>query len=368
METTITIGAKPIFPKDSNNQIFLQLKEKARQIVQQLHPKRQKIIWLKAILFPLLYIGAYVSAMVWSADPIVFYGCYSFMGLMLMVIFINLIHDAVHHVLFTNRRLNNFFVYLLDLVGANSYSWKVRHTRLHHNYPNVMGWDSDIDQSPLARIFPHGPFSRVHKYQHIYLPVLYTFYLLNWVLVRDFKDFFNKKRVIWKVAKIPKIEFVKLFIFKTFFFFYVIVVPVLAGVSWLQAIVAFLLMIFTATVFSLIILLSPHANVDHDFPLPDSSNRLPESWFIHQIKHTNDVVHDNWFIRFFMGSFNYHVAHHLFPFINHVYYPEITKALKAEAVKHHLPYKSYTLRHTLLSHYRLLKQNGMVENIFEETM
>ncbi len=127
-------------------------------------------------------------------------------------------------------------------------------------------------------------------------------------------------------------------------------------------------MVFTATFFSLIILLSPHANVDHDFPLPDDKNQLPESWFMHQINHTNDVVHDNWFVRFFMGSFNYHVAHHLFPFVGHMYYPEITNALKDEAEKHHLPYKSYTLVHTLVSHYKLLKKNRKVENIFEETM
>ena len=368
METTTTTTLKPVFPKDNNNQIFLRLKEKTRLIVRELQPERKKTVLFKAILFPLMYIDAYVCAIVWAKDPLVFFGCYFVMGLMVMIIFINLIHDAVHHVLFKNKSLNNLFVYFFDLMGANSYAWKIRHTRLHHNYPNVMGWDSDIDQSPLARIFPHGPFSRVHKYQHIYLPVLYSFYLLNWLIVRDFKDYFNKKRVIWKVTKIPKVEYVKLFFFKAFFFFYMIGVPVLVGTGWLQAITGFLLLVFTATVFSLLILLSPHANLAHDFPLPDDNNHLPESWFMHQINHTNDVVHDNWFVRFFMGSFNYHVAHHLFPSVSHIYYPEITAALKEQADKNNLPYKSYTLMHTLVSHYKLLKKNRMVENIFEETM
>jgi len=368
METTVITALKPVFPKDKNNQIFLRLKEKAKKIVRDLQPQRKKIILFKASLFPLIYVLAYISAIVWAKSPLVFYVCYFLMGLMIMIIFINLIHDAVHHVLFKNKRLNNFFVYFFDLMGANSYAWKIRHTRLHHNYPNVMGWDSDIDQSPLARVFPHGPSSRVHKYQHIYLPVLYSFYLLNWLLVRDFKDYFNKTRVLWKVTDIPKTEFVKLFFFKAFFFFYTIVVPVLVGTSWLQAVSGFLLMVFTATVFSLLILLSPHANLDHDFPLPDANNHMPESWFMHQINHTNDVAHNNWFIRFFMGSFNYHVAHHLFPTVSHIYYPEITNALKEEADLHQLPYKSFTLIHALLSHYRLLKKNGISENIFEETM
>jgi len=368
METTIVTALKPVFPKDNSKEIFLRLRETTGKIVEKLEPERKRIVLAKAILFPSIYVGAYVAAIMWAHNSLLFYACYFLMGLMVMIIFINLIHDAVHHVLFKNRKLNNLFVYFFDIMGANSYAWKIRHTRLHHNYPNVMGWDSDIDQSPLARVFPHGTFSRVHKYQHIYLPVLYSFYLLNWLLVRDFKDYFNKKRVIWKVTSIPKIEFVKLFFFKAFFFFYMIGVPVLAGTGWLQAIAGFLIMVFTATVFSLLILLSPHANVDHDFPLPDNDNRLPESWFMHQISHTNDVVHDNWFIRFFMGSFNYHVAHHLFPSVSRMYYPEITDALKQEANRHNLPYKSFTLIHTLVSHYKLLKKNRKMENFFEETM
>jgi linoleoyl-CoA desaturase len=368
MESATLMRNKPVFLKGTNNEIFLSLREKTNQIVTDLHAKRQPVIIVKAILFPVIYICAYITAMLSVKEAAVFYGSYFIMGLMLMIIFINLIHDAVHHVLFRSKWLNNLYVHIFDLMGANSYVWKIRHTRLHHNYPNVMGWDSDIDQSPLARVFPYGPFSKIHKYQHIYLPFLYCLYLLNWLLVRDFKDYFNKNRVIWKVTKIPKVEYIKLFFFKLLFLFYLIGVPVLLGAGWALAITAFLIMVFTATIFSLLILLSPHANLDHDFPLPDEHSRMGESWFMHQINHTNDVVHDNWAIRFFMGSFNYHVAHHLFPFVSHIYYPEITEALKDEAKKNHLPYKSFTLAHTLVSHYKLLKQNRKVQNIFEETM
>jgi linoleoyl-CoA desaturase len=198
MKKTITIASKPVFPKENNNQIFLKLREKANQIVKDLYAERQKIILFKAILFPLMYVAAYLSAILWAREPIVFYGCYFIMGLMLMIIFINLIHDAVHHVLFSNKHLNNLYVHFFDLMGANSYAWKIRHTRLHHNYPNVMGWDTDIDQSPLARIFPYGPFSKIHKYQHIYLPLLYSFYLLNWLLVRILKITSAKKELSGK--------------------------------------------------------------------------------------------------------------------------------------------------------------------------
>lgn len=359
----------PVYKKDSSDEIFNHIKEQARRIVTELEPKRKHILPLKAILFPLLFLGSYLSALAWGKTTWILYTSYFFLGILIMIIFLNLIHDAVHETLFSNKLVNKFYIYFFDLLGANSYVWKIRHTRLHHNYPNIVNWDSDIDQSPLARIFPYGPYSRSHKYQHIYLPFLYPFYLINWLLVRDFKDYFNKKRIVWKVTTIPKKEFVKLFLFKAFFLMYTIALPVwILNISWLKSISAFLVMMFTASIFSLIVLLSPHANADHDFPLLDEKNQVPSSWFMHQISHTNDLTHDNRFVRFFMGSFNYHVIHHLFPRISHIYYPELTAMLKEEAEKNHLPYKSFSLIYSLRSHYHLLKNNRQPENIFEDTM
>jgi linoleoyl-CoA desaturase len=192
---------------------------------------------------------------------------------------------------------------------------------------------------------------------------------LNWLLVRDFKDYFNKNKAVWKVAAIPRSEYLKLFGFKFFFLFYMIVIPKLVlGLGWWQAITAALIMVFTASIFSLLVLLSPHANTENEFPLPDGQNKLPYSWFIHQLRNTNDVTHDNWFIRWFMGSFNYHVAHHLFPTVSHVFYPEITRIIREEAEKNHWPYRVYPLVTTLINHYRLLKQNRLPSTIFEETL
>ncbi len=232
-----------------------------------------------------------------------------------------------------------------------------------------MGWDSDIEQSPLARVFPHGPFAKWHKYQHIYLPFLYPFYLLNWLVVRDFKDYLLGSRPVRKVVEIPRVQYVKLFAFKAVFFTYTIALPkFVLGLTWVTALGAFLAMMFTASIFSLLILLSPHANTSNEFPLPDPDNTLPYPWFEHQLRHTNDVVENNWFTRFVLGNFNFHVAHHLFPSINHVFYPEVTEILREVALAHGLPYRAFPLRKTLVDHYKLLKRNGTQEYIFEEVM
>jgi len=291
------------------------------------------------------------------------------MGLLLVSIFLNVIHDAVHGTIFKSEGANQVYVYLFDLMGANSFIWKQRHIRFHHNYPNVNGWDTDIEQSSLARIFPSGPFSKLHKYQHIYLPFLYPLYLANWLLVRDFKDFFNKKKTVRKLIAIPRIEYAKLFLFKGFFIFYIVILPkLLLGISWGTMVIAFAIMLFTASIASLMVLLSPHANTESSFPLPNEDNKFQHSWMMHMLITTNDITHDNWFTRFFMGCFNYHVVHHLFPNVNHAFYPEITSVLKQQAEKYNLPYRQFSLIHSLKNHYKLLKNNRHVDNIFEETM
>ena len=140
------------------------------------------------------------------------------------------------------------------------------------------------------------------------------------------------------------------------------------GLPWETIILGFVLMVFTASIISLLVLLSPHANVHSDFPQQQEDGMMPYSWFMHQLQCTNDVSNDNFFIRFFMGSFNYHIAHHLFPNINHTYYPEVTKVIVRFSRKHDLPYRKMSLLESLQGHYVLLKKNGYRENIFEETM
>jgi linoleoyl-CoA desaturase len=255
------------------------------------------------------------------------------------------------------------------MLGANSFIWKMRHIRFHHNYPNVNGWDTDIDQSTLVRIAPQTPVSKFHKYQHIYLPFIYPVFLFNWLLIRDFKDFFVKSRTVHKLITIPKAEYIKLFLFKILFFTYTIIIPkFLLDVSWLTIITAFCIMIFTASILSLIVLLPPHANTESVFPAADEESNLPYSWFMHMLKTTNDISGTNWFTRYIMGNFNFHIVHHLFPNIHHAFYPEITTELKRLCEKHNLPYRSYSLTRALRNHYMLLKQNRSNIDIWEEDM
>ncbi|MGB8374601.1 MAG: fatty acid desaturase [Salegentibacter sp.] len=366
MEGTTT--KKPKYKKDGGD--FQELRKRTASLVKKLEKKKAWLIKFKAIFFPLLYIGAYFFLLKFGENPYFFYSTYFFLGVFLVLNFLNLIHDAVHDVIFKSPKwLNNLYVHFFDLLGANSYIWRIRHIRLHHAFPNVMNWDTDFEQSPMAKVFPQAESKQVHRYQHLYLPFLYPLYLFNWLLVRDFKDFFKKDTIVQREVRIPLKEYLKLFLFKVFFFGYIIILPkYILQVSWGAVIGGFILMVLTASLLSLLVLLSPHANVYSEFPQPDEKGNMPYSWFEHQLQCTNDISNDNFFIRFFMGCFNFHIAHHLFPDIHHIYYPEVTVLIEDYTKEHHLPYRKQSLFRSLAGHYSLLKKNAFQENIFEETM
>lgn len=371
MERTIK-HQKPIYPEGTNDHTFQLLRKDVKKMISTLAPEKRVEVLAKAFLFPFIYVALWVTAMVFGFDyPFIFYAAYFGLGLLLVIIFLNIIHDAVHGTIFRSKRLNNILVYLFDLMGANSFIWKIRHVRFHHHYPNVNGWDTDIEQSEVARIFPSGPISRFHKYQYIYLPIIYPLFLFNWLLIRDFRDFFDSSKTVRKLIKIPPIEYVKLFLFKFLFFFYIILFPIyFLHIGWVQVLTSFVIMVFTASLFSLLVLLPPHANTHSSFPTLNEANVLPNNWFMHMLLTTNDVEEDNAFTRFFMGCFNYHVAHHLFPNVNHVYYPEITEKLKEYSILYKLPYRRIPLIKALYAHYVLLKSNGSSSDftIWEESM
>ena len=359
---------KPKFRKDTEHN-FSDLRNKALELVKERETRIGWQIKLKAVIFPLLYFAVYTLLLLSGQQQAIFYLAYMLLGVLLVLNFLNLIHDAAHEVIFKNKSLNRAYMYLFDIMGANSYIWKIRHIRLHHAFPNVMNWDSDFEQSPLVRVFPQAQAREIHKYQHIYLPFLYPMYLFNWLLIRDFKDFFSHKTIVSRIIKIPKSEYIKLFFFKTLFFAYILLIPKLVlGFNWSVIFGGFFLMLLTASLISLLVLLSPHANTESDFPEVGADGQLPYGWVEHQLRCTNDVSNDNFFIRFFMGSFNYHIAHHLFPNVHHMHYPALTELIKEFAAQNGLPYRRQSLGESLMAHYRLLQQNAAVENIFEETM
>ena len=319
-----------------------------------------------AISLILVYLGIYTYSILGVYEAHQFYFLYISLGLVSVLIFINVIHDAVHNNVFKSRKANFYLIHIFDILGGNSYIWKQRHIHFHHNFPNVADWDSDIEQSGYLRIYPHDKTLKVMRYQHYFVFLLYPLYLFNWIFLRDFKDFFQNKRIVKKTVVIPKIEYFKLFFFKLFFVFYLVFIPVMFGYKLKLVLIALGLLLVSASVFALLVLLTPHVNIKCEFPLPDSSGNIHNTWLQHQFITTNDLNLNNWFTRNIMGNFNYHIFHHLFPRISSTYAPEITEFIKEYAKDHGFTYRSYGLIEALSYHYKLVKTNALDINFLEE--
>jgi linoleoyl-CoA desaturase len=358
---------KPQFQKESPNGFYSNLKIKAKSIIEEQHQKANIISWSKLIVYPSLYALAYILLLVNGESLIWFYSCYSVMGLLVTLIVFNIVHDAVHHGLFKNQLYNKRASVLLDLLGGNSFVWGKRHVLYHHTFTNVPGWDIDIKQTNLLRFNKKQQYLPVYRYQHIYMPFLYLFYSLNWILVRDFKDFFSSASLIKQKTKIEKIEYWKLFFFKAIHFTGILVIPILfLQHAWYIFITGFILMHWFTSALTLLVLLPSHLDEHACFPEVDKNMMLEDTWAVHQLKVTNDFGTDHPVLNFIMGGLNHHIAHHLFPTVNHNIIPKITQHIVNDAAKNHLPYRCYTLKKVMISHFRLLKQNSVQHNFFEE--
>jgi len=337
---------------------FNAIKQKVSEELKHLPEKRKTYAKIRAIFFPIIYIVIYFLSTKFYENTLLYFLLYGLMGIITVLVFLNMVHEAVHNNIFKRKIHNQWLLYFFDLIGSNSFIWKKRHMRLHHGYQNIAGWDSDIEQASLFRIYPHDSKKKIHTVQHFLIFLFYPLYLVNWVFIRDFKDYFSDKQLIRKVVDIPTVEYVKLFFFKSFFIFYTTVFPIIQGVAPIKAIGAMLFLIVVAGVFALLILLTPHANSTNEFPLPDEEGHLSNSWLAHQFSTTNDIKMNNWICTNLLGNFNFHLIHHLFPRVSAVFAPELTIIVEKYASEHDLGYRSYTLTEALKFHYELMKSNA----------
>jgi len=322
---------------------------------------------MKAFILPVVYFGIYLTAL-FSPNYGIFLFSYSLLGLMVVLIFLNLIHEIAHENVFETKFLKENYLYFFDIIGANSFMWKKRHVIFHHNFPNVTGWDSDIEKSKFLKVHPNEKGKWLTKYQNA-IVILYPFFLFNWFLVRDFRDFFNKNVIVRRVGEIPFIEYVKLFLFKMIFVGYIFILPIyLTPFSTFQVFLSVLLMFFVAGVYALFVLLPPHVNINNQFPEVIENKIINSSWLMHQILTTNDITQENWFTRYIMANFNYHIAHHLFPKVSYLYAKEVTEVVRDFCSEKGLPYKSFSIWKTLKDHYHLINNNRSKINIWEEDM
>jgi linoleoyl-CoA desaturase len=266
-------------------------------------------------------------------------------------------HDANHGSFSTKPWVNNLLGFSFELLGANSYMWKLTHNTIHHTYTNIYPLDDDLDSTPLLRMSPYAEHKPYHRFQHWYAIPAYSLATFVWAISKDFAYFMKKDLGPFKNKKHPKKEVVLLFVYKAFYYFMFIAVPLMVlPITIGQFVIGYLAMHLTAGIILGIIFQLAHLVEETSHALPAKNGKFEGGWWVHQMHTTANFDCENKLLTFYVGGLNFQVEHHLFPRINSTHYPKIRPIVMEVAKKYGVPYnENPTLLIALRSHVRTLK-------------
>jgi linoleoyl-CoA desaturase len=273
----------------------------------------------------------------------------------------NLLHDAAHGSLSSNKKINRFFSFVCcSLLGAGSYFWRHKHNYLHHQFPNIQDWDDDLETRDGLRLSHLQPKSIRYKYQHLYAPFLYALTTIEWLFVKDFVQYFTLRMNKWqKIPKMKPSDHVEFWAAKIIYYSLFVALP-LYTFSVPQALVGLLIFHFSFSLTLAAVFQLAHVMEECEFPEVDqASGKIDLGWAELQLRTTTNFAPSNQFMTWFSGGLNYQVEHHLFPYLSHTYYPEIAADVKKTCAEFNYPYHSIpTYTGAIRSHYNTLKKLG----------
>jgi len=281
------------------------------------------------------------------------------LGFVLASIGFNVMHDACHGSYSSKKWVNNLLGLTLNALGGNAFIWKFKHNVIHHTYTNVDGIDDDIAKSPLMRQCFTQKWVPAHRFQHIYVILVYAISSFAWVFMMDFNKYFKQRIVDTPLQKMSMNEHVMFWLSKVLYGVFYIAIPVML-VGWQAWAIGFACM-HVSLGFTLAIVFQLAHVVEHaEFELAGRDPKVIENeWAIHQVRTTANFAPNNKVISWFVGGLNFQVEHHLFPRVSHVHYPALSVIVKQSCEKFGLPYNEYpTMSAAVASHFRMMWQLG----------
>lgn len=271
----------------------------------------------------------------------------------------NMMHDGAHGSYSSNRRINALMGYTLNVVGGNTFYWKLKHNVAHHSFPNVEGHDEDIDIWPFIRSNEYQRRLWFHRYQHLYGLVLYCVTYLQWVFWADMRKYFEGTLADRPIQGFTAREHVIFWVTKLVYVAVFIGVPVYT-LGWTMGIVTYLISAAATGIVIAVTFQLAHVNEMTHFVVPDTeTNTLPDEFSVHQFATTANFATRSKLAAWFLGGLNFQVEHHIFPKISHVHYPSIKPIVEQTCKEFNVPYLEYpTVLQAIASHLRYLKVVG----------
>lgn len=311
-------------------------------------------VWIKFAVYFLLLSVAYAGLYL-SPNVGIFVSCFIAYGFLSLLFAFNFSHDCSHNAVFKSRKANNLaFTIIYTMVGAHAEAWKQRHIHSHHFAPNVEDYDSDLKISSLIRVIPDSRHHWWHRFQHWYAPLAYMSYSLFWVFIKDVVILFSKETFTPRKGMRYHASF---WLQKSCYILYLLVLPLLfSGWEWGIVLTAFILMHLLQSLFLLFTFFMTHHVESTAYPETDTNGTIRTSWLMNQVRSSNDMHPFSKTANFVLGGFNNHIAHHLFPHVHHVHYPELNVILYRMLNEHAIVPNQTSYFGGIASHLRLLKK------------
>jgi linoleoyl-CoA desaturase len=316
-------------------------------------------IYLKAGIL-LAWFGASYALLVfaasswWQALPLAIS-----VGLAMAGIGFNLQHDGAHSSFSRRRLINRVMAGTLDLLGGSSYVWHWKHNIFHHGFTNVAGADDDLNGGPMVRLAPHQPRYWVHRFQYLYVWVLYGILPLKWQLFDDFSNVISGRIGSNRFPRPGAWQLFCLLAGKGLFWVWALVIPLWIHASWVVVAYFFVTSFTLGITLSLVFQLA-HCVEEANFPrFSEAEARSDREWAVHQIETTVDFARGRRLLSWYLGGLNYQIEHHLFPGICHVHYRALSEIVETTCAEFNVSYFAHeSLRKALSSHLRWLYRLG----------
>ncbi len=321
----------------------------------------------KTVILLGTYVGCYALMLLVHLSQPALIMTFVVQGIAIAGIGMAVMHDANHNAYSSNEKINRWVGYSLNMIGGAVFNWKLQHNVRHHTYTNIHGHDDDINEAQMMRLSPHKKYNMAYKLQHIYAFFFYSLLTLYWVVVKDFVQTFQYRKMEVNRSgaaefrqQVITVVFVKLIylfcaVFVPIYFFHYAPGAFILGFVMMHMICGLIL----SVVFQL-----AHTVEGTTFPLPTESNEIENDWAIHQMNTTANFARHNRLLNWYVGGLNFQVEHHLFPTVCHVHYPAISEIVKKTAGEFDIPYlDNPSFTGALYSHVLFLKHFGSTDKV-----
>ncbi len=271
----------------------------------------------------------------------------------------NVMHDATHGGFSNNPRVNRLISLSGEILGMSTFRWRTKHNVWHHTYPNIAGFDDDVETYGLMRLTPRAQWKPFFKAQAWYFPLVYSFIGLDFIL-RDFMMvLFGKSDANHVYPKMSAADKVTFWTGKLVYFLIMFAFPLLVFPFW-QVLVGFLIVMLTVGLIMAVVFQLAHINGDAAFPEPmENPPHIDKEWAVHQVEATVDFAPRNWLLNLYVGGLNYQIEHHLLPHICHLNYPRLAPIVRTTCEEFGIRYTCYaTWREAFACHWHQLRLIG----------